>query len=81
MRFLRIKNAPHVKLWVGEMAKVGLSDLVKAVDSKFGAKLTVKLEFTGTVFKCDNCLGCLIRSNNNRIICTAQMDIAVCFVN
>ena len=57
MSFPRIKNAPHVKLWVGEMTKVGLSDLVKAVDSIFGARLTVKLEFTGTVFKCDNCLG------------------------
>ena len=47
MRFPRIKNAPHVKLWVGEMAKFGLSDLVKTVDSEFGTTPTVKLEFTG----------------------------------
>ena len=30
-------------------------DLVKAVDSKFGTRLKVKLEFTGMVFKCDDC--------------------------
>ena len=42
-----------VKLWVREMTKFGLSDLVKTVDSKFGPTLTVKLEFTGMVLKCD----------------------------
>ena len=36
------------------MTKVGLSDLVKAVDSKFGTTLTVKLEFTVMVLKCDD---------------------------
>ena len=40
--------------WVREITKFGLSDLVKIADSKFGTTLTVKLEFTATVFKCDN---------------------------
>ena len=65
------------------MTKVGLSDLVKAVDSIFGARLTVKLEFSGTVGSLNVTIVwvCSIRSNNNGIICTAQIDIAVCFVN
>ena len=50
MSFPLIKNAPHVKLRVGEMTKVGLSDLVKAVDSIFDARFIVKLKFTDTFF-------------------------------
>ena len=50
---LRIKNAPHVKLWVGEMNKFGLPDLMNTVDSKLGTTLTVRSEFTGMVFKYD----------------------------
>ena len=43
-----MNNAPNVILWVGEMTKFGLSDLMKStVDSKFDKTLTVKLEFHG----------------------------------
>lgn len=54
MRFPRIENALRIKLWVGEMTKFGLSDLVKTDDSEFGTTLSVKLKFTGMVFKCDH---------------------------
>ena len=50
MGFPWIINAPHVKLWVGEMTKFGLSDLVKTVNSKFGTKLTVTVTWNLPVY-------------------------------
>ena len=86
MRFPRIKNAPRAKLWVGGMTNFGLSDLVKTVDSKFGTTLTVKLEFSGMVFKCDNVMVklfwvCSIRINNTRIFFYCANKHCSVFVN